>query len=1135
MAGARDLPSGTVTFLFSDIEGSTRLLKELGREPYGEVLAEHNSRLREAFAAQAGTEIDRQGDAFFFVFRSAGAAVAAAAAAQRSIAEAAWPEAGAVRVRMGLHTGEASVSADGYVGFAVHQAARIGDLGHGGQILVSRTTAALVEHELPPELELRSLGEARLPGLDRSEELFQLVSEGLPDRFPPLGARRPSVPAPQPDGPPLLERQAELAAIHAYVDAAASGAGRLVVIEARAGMGKTRLLAEARAAATQANLTVLTARGGELESEFAYGVVRQLFEQLLASATSQEREELLDGPAARAAALFEVGELDGADDDPSGVSFAVLHGLYWVAANLALRRPALIAIDDVHWADGPSLRWLSHLQRRLDGLPLLVVIATRPPAQSRHEQLMLEIIGDPAAAVVRPTALGPESVAALAREVFGREPAPEFVVTCHTATGGNPLFLEALLDTLRSEGLQPTAEHAPRVLEIGPEPVTRAVMLRLSRVPSEAVLLARALAVLGGHAELRHAAALAGLDPEVASHAATSLARAEVLRVELPLEFTHPVVRSAVYEDMSPPERIAAHRRAASVLAETQAEPEQVAVHLEQVLPTGDRFVIDTLRRAAERALQRGASDVAVGFLRRALDEPPPPEERGEVLRALGLAERLIDNDAAIVHLRDAIEELGESQRAGRLALELGRALQRGNQNREAIDVLRRGRDLVGDDPDMWQSMTAELIGAAWWDPADLPLAEAELARVREDELVDGYGGFLLRAILSYAESRVGDHREHALELAEAAMASGYLISTGSRALYSLGYTLTVAGRPDATIALFEQGYLEALRRGDYVLANGCVLFRALAHLHEGSLASAEEDLGRMADQVALQMATPYSAAFAAWIALERGDLEQAERILGAAGFPERIPSNGQFLFFHLVRGRLRFEQRQTDAAIQDLLTVGEHSRGLGHRNPAFMPWQPYAALALHAAGRTEEALEIALAAVDRARIWGAPRMTGVTLRTLGLIEGGPSGEKLLQEAVDILAGSSARLEYAKALVELGAALRRGNRRADARGHLRQGLELAHKLGATALESRAQTELAATGARPRRLMLTGLESLTPSERRVADMAAENMTNKDIAQALFVTPKTVEVHLSSVYRKLEISSRSQLPVALGATA
>src|SRR3954464_6928485 len=244
MTGKRDLPSGTVTFLFSDMEGSTRLLKQLGRDRYGELLSAHNALLREAFTANGGIEIDRQGDAFFFVFRSAGTAVAAAAAAQRAMHAHEWPDDTPVRVRIGLHTGEASVSGEGYVGFAVHQAARIGDLGHGGQILVSRTTAALVEHELPPELELRSLGEARLPGLDRSEELFQLVSEGLPDRFPPLGARRPSVPAPQPDGPPLLERQAQLPAIHAYVDAAAGGAGRLIVIEARAGMGKTRLLAE---------------------------------------------------------------------------------------------------------------------------------------------------------------------------------------------------------------------------------------------------------------------------------------------------------------------------------------------------------------------------------------------------------------------------------------------------------------------------------------------------------------------------------------------------------------------------------------------------------------------------------------------------------------------------------------------------------------------------------------------------------------------------------------------------------------------------------------------------------------------------------------------------------------------------
>ena len=136
-----------------------------------------------------------------------------------------------------------------------------------------------------------------------------------------------------------------------------------------------------------------------------------------------------------------------------------------------------------------------------------------------------------------------------------------------------------------------------------------------------------------------------------------------------------------------------------------------------------------------------------------------------------------------------------------------------------------------------------------------------------------------------------------------------------------------------------------------------------------------------------------------------------------------------------------------------------------------------------------------------------------------------------LREAVEVLAGSSARLEHARALVDLGAMLRRANRRKEARDPLQQGLELARKCGAKPLAERAHTELVATGARPRRLVFSGLEALTPSERRVAAMAAEGMTNRELAQALFVTPRTVEVHLSSVYRKLEISSRSQLSHAL----
>ena len=177
-----ELPSGTVTFLFTDVEGSTRLLRELG-PLYGDALAEHQRILRAAFAAHGGREVDTQGDSFFVAFGRAKDAVAAAVDAQRDLAAHAWPEGGAFRVRMGLHTGEPRVGGERYVGLGVHKAARIAAAGHGGQVLLSRTTRELVEDELPTSVTIRDLGERRLKDLDRPERLSQLVIEGLQSEF----------------------------------------------------------------------------------------------------------------------------------------------------------------------------------------------------------------------------------------------------------------------------------------------------------------------------------------------------------------------------------------------------------------------------------------------------------------------------------------------------------------------------------------------------------------------------------------------------------------------------------------------------------------------------------------------------------------------------------------------------------------------------------------------------------------------------------------------------------------------------------------------------------------------------------------------------------------------------------------
>ena len=385
---------------------------------------------------------------------------------------------------------------------------------------------------------------------------------------------------------PLLERDAELQALDSVLQARSGSSGQLVVIEGPPGIGKTRLLREARVRAESTGITVLGARGSELEREFGYGVVRQLFERAVARLGADERHEALGGAAAPAAEVIGAGFTERTDgDDPS---FSIQHGLYWLTVNLTERAPLVLLVDDLHWSDKPSLRWLAYLVRRMDGLRLSVVVGARPAEPGSDETLLSHVVHDPSARVLRPGALSADGAQRLVRAALG-EADPAFCAACHHESGGNPLLLSQLVAALAAEGIVPSTDAIGRLRELGADAISRLVARRFALLPDSAGALAEAVALLGDGCELSHAAEVAGLDEQAAMTAADALAKRQILQRDRSPAFVHPMMRAAVYERMPPAERARGHGRAADVLAASDAPAESRAAQLIHAPPGGDR------------------------------------------------------------------------------------------------------------------------------------------------------------------------------------------------------------------------------------------------------------------------------------------------------------------------------------------------------------------------------------------------------------------------------------------------------------------------------------------------------------------------------------------------------------------
>jgi DNA-binding CsgD family transcriptional regulator len=929
----------------------------------------------------------------------------------------------------------------------------------------------------------------------------------------------------------LLERSAELDLVRDQCARVVAGSGLVIAVEGPAGIGKTSMLEATRELAREAGLSVEWAHAGRLEQDLPWNLVRQLFAGVITS-DERPRGELLEGAAALAGPALGVAPALTAPADEAGA----LHGLYWLTTALAAQSPVLFAVDDAHWGDSSSLRYLSYLGERAGDLPVLLVLAVR--AGERRPEPLRQLEASTRTQRLRLHELTGAGTATLTRAMLGREASDEFCSACHAVTAGNPFLLKELLGQLERDGVDPTAARAAEVADVTPETVRRAVLMRLSALEAGAHELARAVAVLGEPAQLREAATLAALDQAHAAGAADALTGAEILASETPLRFVHPLVREAIYAEVPAHQRAVIHGRAARLLAELGGDPRRIAIQLLRTEPAGDSWVLDRLREAAAGALSAGARDPALEFLRRALAEPPDGSLRVEVLRELAQAEALAGSVAAIEHLETALALTERPQERGEIGLELAFMLLRHGHVRSAAEL---SRSLLDELPSGERGLELGLIAAAVTGGVLVPELQPQVGRLLARIPTDLPGEtpeerLALSARLAALLVSRGAMDEVA-DLAERALGGEMLLRdlASSEPLYwNATSALIVADRFDPAGAAIEAAFADARRRGSVVGFALCSCFRSVFHYRVGDITAGTAD-GRQAlavtDPSEFQVHA-YAVAFLIDCLIERGELEEALALATAPQFASELPALLAFELLRVARGRLRVAAGDVEQGVEELLSVGE-TAAAGGFGTGVCPWRARAAVGLRELGRNEEARALAEQELSLARATRSGWGEAIALQALA-VAAPENGSDLLRDAIELSERCGFALERARALVLLGAAERRRGQRRAAADLLGEGLDAAATCGALAVEERARAELVAIGLAPRRRQLSGVDALTPAERRVAELAVSGMSNREIAQALFVSLRTVETHLTHCYQKLGIESRAQLGPPLQAS-
>jgi DNA-binding CsgD family transcriptional regulator len=913
-------------------------------------------------------------------------------------------------------------------------------------------------------------------------------------------------------GAPVIERDTEITVLGGLLSKAVAGRGSLVTVEGQAGIGKTRLLSHVRRRAVSAGWRILDSRCTPQSDTIEFGLFRDWFGTLAHRAGVDGHT--FSGPGKVLAEISNGGAPDGSRPGVGDVAY----GARWALEDLTSVAPTLLIADDVQWADALSLQALDLLANPLRQLPCLIVWAVRSGEPTRAADELGRLVTS--STVVTPRPWSRQAVSSRVTATYPRSGEVErhrVTDQVYAATGGVPFYVESML--------------AGSTVS---DSVAGSVADRLRRLGSTATATSTGACLLGPWATVSTIAALTRQPSEVVAEDVSALVAARLLGHQRNgvVRPAYPIVADVLLSRMSVSEESKLHQAAAAVLIERGAPRAEVAEHLLLTLPGNDPDVRARLREAGELALRSRSAEDALKYLDRALAEGPIDVDQIGLLAATARAESLKgDLDAALLNWERAWELADDDETRSRLRAEAGDALVLAGRHHDAEGVY----GAPDDSETVGGRLLARMVLAGLLNGANPEYIHKQVDAILADPPSGKNHGDRLRlsaaAVLLTFECRDGGL---ARDLAIRAVDGGALLldeTAEGSALYLTSGVLGWCSAFAEAEALLTSAMDEARSRGSVMALASAAACRGGVRMRMGMVTEALADL-----EVALaQRAQGWSAYLAGVLAalvecrIARGELDKAaayrDDLEELSHVPGMTAAQATYALADLAAVHADYERAAALYAQVGRLVEGRMD------NPAILPWRAGEALARIRLGEPRIAVELAQANMERAHAFGAPYAVAQAMRTLAAVDATTDRVGLLREALEVLGRVPAPRLEAQVATDLAGMLlltRGMTDIAEPVALLRRAESYAAFQELRPLSDRVHRLLERIGEPVKRSTTENLSSLTVSERRVAELAASGLSNRQIAQHLFVTIKAVEWHLSNVYRKLGIRSRTRLP-------